>query len=132
MASLADARRIGNTLSGTIEEAARQFMLAVVVKGKRKGYAWSWLERIDPKKPRVPNPSVLAIRVANLGAKELIIASNAKKFFTEPHYDGYAAILVRLGEVRVAELRQLLTDGYRCVALNEATPRKRVALRSRR
>ena len=127
MASLADASRIGKSLPGTIEETAKRFGLAVEVKGKRKGYAWTWLERIDPKKPRIPNPAVLAIRVANLGTKELIIASDSRKFFTEPHYNGYAAILVRLAEVSVAELRQLLTDGHRCLLPAAPRPARRVA-----
>lgn len=33
---------------------------------------------------------------------------------TEPHYDGYAAVLVRLAAVRVPELRELLTEAWRC------------------
>ena len=115
MATLADVSRIGASLPGTTESRTRQFTLSVGVKGKQKGYAWTWLERVDPKKPRVPNPAVLAIRVADLGTKDLIIASDARKFFTEPHYNGYAAVLVRLAAVRVPQLRQLLTDAHGCL-----------------
>ena len=69
-----------------------------------------------PKKPRVANPAVLAVRVANLGQKDALLAAQPKKFFTEPHYNGFPAVLVRLSEVKVGELRTLLEDAWRCMA----------------
>ncbi|MEW5917197.1 MAG: hypothetical protein AB1762_12370 [Gemmatimonadota bacterium] len=115
MASQADVRRIALSFSGAIQEEGR-FAFAVPVKGKLKGFAWVWLERGDPKKARVPNPSVLAVRVANLSQKDLMIAAEPTKFFTEPHYNGYPAVLVRLAEVTVAELRTLLEEAWRSQA----------------
>ena len=85
-------------------------------KGKQKGFAWVWQERVEPKKPRVPNPKVLAVRVADEGEKQMLIASDGEKFFTEPHYNGFPAVLVRLPAVRAAELRELLTDAWRTQA----------------
>jgi len=41
-----------------------------------KGYAWVWMERVTPKTPRVPNPAVLAVRVANLVEKDVLISTN--------------------------------------------------------
>ena len=52
----------------------------------------------------------------SLVEKDLRIAAEPKKFFTEPHYNGYPAVLVRLSEVRVPELRELLTEAWRCQA----------------
>ncbi len=75
-----------------------------------------WAERVDPKKPRVFNPAVLAVRVANDAEKQMLLASDPEKFFTEPHYNGFPAVLVRLKAIRVAELRELLTDAWRCQA----------------
>jgi hypothetical protein len=98
------------------EEGTDRFGFSVLNKGKSKGFAWVWLERHEPKKPRVPNPGVLAIRVANNAQNDLILSSDTRKFFTEPHYDGYPAILVRLKEVTVADLRVLLEEGWRCQA----------------
>ncbi len=74
---------------------------------------WIWLERVQPKKPRVPNPGVVAIRVANEEEKEALVRSDPAKFFTEPHYKGFPAVLVRLAEVEVGELEELITDGWR-------------------
>ena len=34
-------------------------------------------------------------------------------FFTEPHYDGYLAVLVRLAAIGVDELEELITDAWR-------------------
>lgn len=113
MATQADVRRIAMTLSGTEEETGR-FAFSVPVKGKLKQYAWVWLERPEPKKSRVPNASVLALRVTNLGQKDLMLQAEPTKFFTEPHYNGYPAVLLRLSEVRVPELRILLTDAWQC------------------
>ena len=85
-------------------------------KGKAKGFAWVWQERVHPKKARVPNPDVLAVRVTDEAEKIELIASDPEKFFTEPHYDGYPAVLVRLAAVDIEELRELLTDAWRCMA----------------
>jgi len=127
MATRADVRRIALALRGA-REGDDDFAFFVMNKGKAKGFAWSWKERIDPKKPRVPNLGVLAIRVANNAQKDLILSSDTRKFFTEPHYDGYPAVLVRLKEVTVADLRVLLEEGWRCQAPKEllkegATPK---------
>lgn len=115
MATQADVRRIAMTLPGTEEESGR-FAFAVPHKGKSKGYAWAWLQRTDPGKARVPNPAVLALRVSNLSEKDLMLRADPVKFFTEPHYNGYPAVLLRLATVRVPELRSLLMDAWRCVA----------------
>jgi hypothetical protein len=85
MATHADVRRIALSLPGT-EESKTDFAFSVLNKGKVKGFAWVWKERVNPKKPRVPNPNVLAVRVANLGQKDALLAADSKKFFTEPHY----------------------------------------------
>jgi hypothetical protein len=112
MARPQDVRRIALGLPETREEE-RRFAFSVLNKGKRKGIAWVWMERVDPKKPRVPNPKVLAVRVANQEEKEMLIAADPEKFFTEPHYNGFPAVLVRLASIGVAELRELIVDAWR-------------------
>jgi hypothetical protein len=115
MATQADVRRIAMSLP-LVEEAGNDFAFAVPNKGKLKGFAWVWKERVVPKKPRVPNPTVLAVRVANLGQRDLMLSAEPVKFFTEPHYAGFPAVLVRLKEVSVADLKMLLAEGWRCMA----------------
>jgi hypothetical protein len=137
MATQADVRRIALGFPGTVQEEGR-FAFALPVKGKLKGFAWVWLERIDPKKARVPQPKVLAVRTASLDDKEFILAMDSKKFFTEPHYNGYPAVLVRLAEIPVKELRPLLESAWRCTAPKEllapppAAPRRKKSTRTPR
>lgn len=115
MADLADLERIALSLPETIQEEGR---LAYVVhhKGKNKAIAWVWLERVDPKKARIPNPEVIAIRVRNNAEKEMLVEAEPAKFFTEPHYNGFPAILVRLAAVDADELAMLLHNAWRCQA----------------
>lgn len=108
-------RRIALALPGVTEGKGR-FSFAVKNGGKEKGIAWSWLERIHPKKARIPNEDVLAVRVADQLEKEVLLAADEEKFFTEPHYNGYPAVLVRLAYVNEAELRKLITDAWECQA----------------
>ena len=111
MATQADVEKIALSLPETRREE-HDFAFAVRNGKKYKGFAWVWKERVDPKKARVPNPAVLAVRVATLDTKEILLMADQDKFFTEPHYDGFPAVLVRLGEIGVAELRALLRQAW--------------------
>src|SRR4026208_1347562 len=104
MATRADARRIALSLPG-VEEAPDRFAFSVANKGKLKGFVWVWMERVTPKKPRVPKPGVIAVRVTNNGQKEALLSADPEKFFTEPHYNGFPAVLLRLDAVTVADLK---------------------------
>ncbi len=125
MATQTDVRRVALALPGT-EEAQGRFAFSVRdPKGKPKGFAWVWMERVIPKKPRVANPAVLAVRVRTLGEKDALISAEPTKFFTEPHYNGFPAVLVRLAAVSVSDLRVLLKEAWRCLAPAESSkPRK--------
>jgi hypothetical protein len=134
MATQGDVRRIALTLPGTVE-GRDHFAFSVEIKGKLKGYAWVWMERVHPKKARVPCPSVLAVRVRDEAEKAALLAGDPERFFTEPHYNGFPAVLVRLPRVSSAQLRALLLEAWRCMApkhLLDQTPapvRKRAGAR---
>ena len=115
MADQNDVRRIALALPDT-SEAEDHFAFSVLNKGKQKGFVWAWNERVEPKKPRVPRPDVVAIRVADLLDKEALLASDDEKFFTEPHYNGFPAVLVRLPSIGVDELEELIVEAWRCQA----------------
>ena len=122
MATQADVRRIALSMPGA-EQTPGGFKFSVLNKGKLKSFVWVWQERIEPKKPRVPNPGVIAARVANMGQREQLLAAKPKKFFTEPHYNGFPAVLVRLDQVTVAELRILIEEAWRCQAEGQSIRR---------
>ena len=115
MATQDDVRRIALALPGA-GEVENRFGFSVANGGKRKQFAWAWNERVEPKKPRVPRADVLAVRVVDLLDKEALLASDPERFFTEPHYDGFPAVLVRLPLVGLDVLEELLVDAWRCQA----------------
>lgn len=95
VATQADVRRIALSLPDT-EEAPNHFAFSVRNRGKLKGF--------------------VAVRVANLSDKDVLLALDPEKFFTEPHYNGFPAVLVRLPAVTARELRPMITEAWRCQA----------------
>ena len=59
-----------------------------------------------------PPGTILAVRVDDLGEKEAVLAANPRAFFTIPHFDGYAAVLIQLKTVTKRALREALEDGW--------------------
>jgi len=58
---------------------------------------------------------VLMFRVADLDVKELLLADDRGVFFTTPHFDGYAAVLVRIPQLALVdrdELRDLVVEAW--------------------
>src|SRR5947208_15588030 len=100
MADQADVRRLALALPDT-SEAEDRFAFSVLNKGKQKGFVWAWNERVHPKKPRVPRSDVVAIRVLDESDKQALLSSDERRFITEPHYDGFPAVLVRLPVIEV-------------------------------
>jgi hypothetical protein len=115
MTTQADVRRIALSLPAT-EQVRDRFAFSVRRKGKLKGFVWVWMKRVDPKKPRVPEPGVIAARVASLAERDRLLSADPEKFFTEPHYAGFPAVLVRLSAVSAAELKPLIAEAWRCQA----------------
>ena len=108
MADLDDVRRIAGELAdSTYDEDSATCQ----VEGTQ--YAWRWRERLHPKKTKVPRPDVLVVRVDGEDDKQALIAANPGTLFTEPHYDGYPMVLVRVPEIGVAQLTELLDDSRR-------------------
>jgi hypothetical protein len=56
----------------------------------------------------------LVVRVIDLEDKEALLRGDPETFFTTPHYDGYAYVLVRLDRVDRGTLRELVEDAWRC------------------
>lgn len=109
MASQADVRRIALALPEVREETGR-FAFSVLNKGKLKDFAWVWLERVEPKGPRVPNRDVLAVRVRD--------------------QNGFPAVLVRLPAVTRAQLEKLIVDAWTCQAPRQLGKQKEMPRRA--
>ncbi len=115
MADQNDVRRIALSFPETNEDEGH-FAFSVNNRGKRKRFAWVWMERVHPKKARVPNPGVLAVRVRDEQEKEMLLATEPALFFTEPHYNGFPAVLVRLVAVDIDDLKNILLNAWSCQA----------------
>lgn len=110
-----DVRELALRLPG-VHEARERFAFAVEHKGKDKGLVWAWRQRVHPKKPKVPQANVIVVPVADQAEKAALLDADPDKFFTEDHYNGYAAVLLRLDAVSRGELAQVLLEAWRCVA----------------
>jgi hypothetical protein len=119
MATRNDVRTIALSLP-LVQEDAPHFAFSVPAGSRRKGFAWVWMERVHPKKPRVANPAVVAVRVANLDAKAALLMTDPVALFDEPHYAGFPAVLVRLAAIRKPALRALLTAAWATLAPKDA------------
>ena len=110
-----DVRTIALSLP-EVTEATDRFAFSVLNKGKQKGFAWVWNERVEPKKPRVPRPDVIAVRVDGEEAKQFLVSAVPDVFFTEPHYNGFPAVLIRLEAIALEQLEEMVIAAWRLQA----------------
>ncbi|MEV0803492.1 MmcQ/YjbR family DNA-binding protein [Kribbella sp. NPDC050281] len=114
MATLEDVERLVAALPETME-TTRHGNRTWAVGGK--AYAWERpfskadLRRFGDEAP--PDGPILAVTVEDLSEKEAVLAARAADgFFTIPHFNGYAAVLIQLDEVPESVLREALLDGW--------------------
>ena len=112
MALWDDVQRLALALP-EVTEGTRWGLRSWLVRGK--GFVW---ER--PLRPgdlaalgaAAPTGPILGAQVEHLGAKEALLAERPDLYFTTPHFDGYAAVLVRLEAIPEPELADLVVDAW--------------------
>lgn len=109
MASWKDVARIVAGLPETTEATPRNWRV------RKKLIAWQRpLRKADYEAlgADAPDGDILGARVSDEGVKFALIADAPGVYFTTPHFDGYPAVLVRLAEISVPELTELITDAW--------------------
>jgi hypothetical protein len=111
--SIEDASRIALDLP-EVTEGERHGHRTWAVAGK--GFAWERpfskadVRRFGDEAP--PDGPILAVRVADLDDKEVVLAAELPGFFTIPHFDGYAAVLIQLRKARNKDVREAILDAW--------------------
>lgn len=117
MGTLDDVADIARELPEVVEGDGRTGR-AWSVRGKT--FAWERpFSKADLRRfgdAAVPTAPILAVRVDDVGEKEAVLAAGHKGFFTIPHLDGYAAILIELSAVGKRALREAIADGWAACA----------------
>jgi hypothetical protein len=116
MATWDDVQRIALAMPESDERISRENRQWRV---KDKLFVWERpLRRSDLEAlgDAAPDGPILGARVEHLVAKEALLADDPGVFFTTPHFDGYPAVLVRLEEISVEDLEEVIVEAWLCRA----------------
>jgi hypothetical protein len=114
MADADDVRRLALALPQVEEIDSDGFDFRV---GGR-GFVWSYPER-QPGQRRVIRTDIAVLFVGDEAEKQALLLGEPGRFFTTPGYDGWPLVMLRLAEVDVGRLAELVTDAWRMRAPRE-------------
>ncbi|HEX8095525.1 MmcQ/YjbR family DNA-binding protein [Jatrophihabitans sp.] len=108
MADADDLRRIAQALPHVVEIESAGFDFRVA----DKGFVWSYPERQQGQR-RIIRTDIAVLYVGDEAEKQALLLGEPELFFTTPSYDGLPLVMLRLAEVKVKRLRELVTDAWR-------------------
>ncbi|MEU8023540.1 MmcQ/YjbR family DNA-binding protein [Micromonospora haikouensis] len=108
MADADDVRRLALALPHVVEIDSDGFDFRV----ENKGFVWSYPERL-PGRLRVIRTDIAVLYVGDEAEKQALLLGEPDLFFTATGYDGFPLVMLRLTEVSVERLAELITDAWR-------------------
>jgi hypothetical protein len=108
VADAADVRSCALALPHVVEIRSDGFDFRV----GGKGFVWSYPER-RPGKPRTIRTDIAVLFVGDEAEKQALLLGEPETFFTAPGYDGWPLVMLRLAQVDLARLTELVTDAWR-------------------
>jgi len=108
MADADDVRRLASALPHVVEIDSEGFDFRVA----DKGFVWSYPERRPGQRRRI-RTDIAVLFVGDEAEKQALLLGEPDLFFTTPGYDGLPLVMLRLAEVDVERLRELVTDAWR-------------------
>jgi hypothetical protein len=108
MADADDVRRVALTLPDVEEIDSDGFDFRV----GGKGFIWSYPERL-PGQRRVIRTDIAVLFVGDEAEKQALLLGEPEVFFTSPGYDGWPLVMLRLAQVDIERLTELVTDAWR-------------------
>jgi len=115
MTTMADLDELALAMPHTTKEVSEDGRPSYLVHGKRFCLQRSRRPDAVDAKTGERLDDVLMFRVADVGVKELLVTDARGVFFTTPHFNGYPAILLRIGDLaRVDrdELQELVVEAW--------------------
>jgi hypothetical protein len=115
MATWTDVRRLAMSLAEVTERSGETTSWRV----REKLFVWERpLRKSDLRAlgDEAPDGEILGARVEHEMAKEALIANEPGVFFTTPHFDGYPAVLVKLDEIDLNGLEEVIVEAWLCRA----------------
>jgi hypothetical protein len=103
-----DVRRLALALPDVVEIDSDGFDFRVA----NRGFVWSYPERRAGQRRRI-RTDIAVLFVGDEAEKQALLLGEPDVFFTAPGYDGWPLVMVRLAQVDVARLRELVTDAWR-------------------
>jgi hypothetical protein len=97
----------------TSEADVRELALALPDTIEKSSYGTPGFRVRGKLFARIREAGVLVVWCESLEEKDFLIEGEPEKFFTTPHYDGYANVLVRLDAIDRGELAELLAESAR-------------------
>src|SRR3954467_13459590 len=114
MADAEDVRRLARALPHVVEIPSAGFDFRV----GGKGFVWSYPVS-EPGKPRVIRTDIAVLFVGDEDERQALLLGEPDLFFTAPGYRDQPLVMLRLAQMGVERLSELVTDAWRMRAPEE-------------